>query len=76
MVGLTLFDLDNTLLDRDAAFARWWRRFLAAHRLPASAGPTIKAADAEGLKARELFFGEIRQEFGTTTEVEDLLARY
>jgi HAD superfamily hydrolase (TIGR01549 family) len=76
MAGLTLFDLDNTLLDREAAFAIWARRFLAESQLPPSGWAKIKLADADGFKPRDLFFGEIREEFGITTAVEDLLARY
>jgi FMN phosphatase YigB (HAD superfamily) len=73
---LALFDLDNTLLDRESAFATWAHRFLAANKLPFTDWPVIESADAEGLKARDRFFREIREELGIRTNVEDLLASY
>ncbi|MGH9016597.1 MAG: HAD family hydrolase [Acidimicrobiales bacterium] len=76
MARLALFDLDNTLLDRESAFALWGQRFLALHKLPATAWPVIETADAEGLRAREPFFREIRDEFGLRRTVEDLLGDY
>ena len=33
MAGLALFDLDDTLIDREAAFASWARAFAARHQL-------------------------------------------
>jgi HAD superfamily hydrolase (TIGR01549 family) len=76
MARLVLFDLDNTLLDRESAFATWAQGFLAANQLPPTAWPAIESADADGLKARELFFRQIREEFQIRTTVEDLLASY
>jgi HAD superfamily hydrolase (TIGR01549 family) len=76
MPELALFDLDNTLLDRQRAFATWTRDFLAAHHLAPDAGTVIEAADADGFTPRHLFFGEVRDALGISTDVEELLARY
>jgi HAD superfamily hydrolase (TIGR01549 family) len=71
-----LFDLDNTLLDREKAFATWAQSFLAKNQLPPKAWPVIESADADGLKARDHFFHQIREELDIRTSVKDLLARY
>jgi HAD superfamily hydrolase (TIGR01549 family) len=73
---LALFDLDNTLLDRESAFATWAQSFLAANGLPPTAWPVIESADADGLKTRDIFFRQIREELDIRTGVEELLARY
>ncbi len=74
--GLALFDLDNTLLDRDQAFSQWAHHFMAAQGLADGAWAVIKAADGDGLKPRDLFFGEVREQLGVETGVDDLLTRY
>jgi len=38
-MSLALFDLDNTRLGREAAYARWARAFCDAHGLPDSTRP-------------------------------------
>ncbi|MFE7767255.1 HAD family hydrolase [Streptomyces sp. NPDC057438] len=45
---LLLLDLDNTLIDRDAAFRAAVAAFLGAHGLPASDLPWVTAVDAGG----------------------------
>ncbi len=76
MARLVLFDLDNTLLDRTTAFARWAQEFIAANRLSARAWPVIEAADEDGMAPRERFFAEIREHLSISTDIEDLLAGY
>jgi HAD superfamily hydrolase (TIGR01549 family) len=76
MAPLALFDLDNTLLDRESAFATWAQSFLETNQLPPAAWPVIELADADGLKARDLFFRQIREQLQIRTNVEDLLASY
>ena len=76
MTSLALFDLDNTLLNREEAFALWTHLFLEAYGLGESAVSTIQIADADGYNPREQFFSELRREFGITTPVDQLLADY
>ncbi|GAA4598357.1 putative hydrolase of the HAD superfamily [Actinoplanes octamycinicus] len=49
---LLLLDLDNTLIDRDAAFRDAARGFLTAHRLPAADLGWLMATDASGYRPR------------------------
>jgi len=48
--GLVLFDLDNTLLDREAAFAKWASIFVNNHGLSLDAWSVIESADEDGLR--------------------------
>ncbi len=73
---LALFDLDNTLLDREKAFVLWSGHFLETHGLDESFIPTIERADADGYRPRERFFSELRRELGIKASVEKLLADY
>jgi HAD superfamily hydrolase (TIGR01549 family) len=75
-VSLALFDLDNTLLDRESAFARWAEAFIREHGLPQEAWPFMEFADQDGLIPRRIFFEQVRSEFGISHEIEELLARY
>jgi HAD superfamily hydrolase (TIGR01549 family) len=74
--ALALFDLDNTLLDRASAFARWAKRFIEENELPSRSWSVIEHADVDGTRSRRLFFDELRAQFGITTGSEDLIARY
>ncbi|MGC2484727.1 MAG: HAD family hydrolase [Acidimicrobiales bacterium] len=76
MANLALFDLDNTLLDRQAAFSTWATSFIAAHGLPSHAWSIIESVDEEGLTPRDEFFSQIRGEFGLTTSAQKLLDLY
>jgi putative hydrolase of the HAD superfamily len=49
---LLILDLDNTLVDRDAAFRDAVAAFLAAHRLPATDLTWVMTVDAGGHTAR------------------------
>ncbi len=76
MPGLVLFDLDNTLLDRNAAFVLWAGRFIDAHDLSEDALAVLVSADEDGLKARSEFFEEIRGLFDISATMDELIARY
>lgn len=76
MKKLALFDLDNTLLDREAAFALWTEHFIATNGLSPDAQSIIKAMDRDGLTPREVFFSDIRVRFGIATSSKDLLDGY
>jgi putative hydrolase of the HAD superfamily len=63
-VRLLLVDLDNTLIDRAGAFARWAREFTSARgRSPADA-QWLVAADNDGLQSREQLAAMIGERFG------------
>jgi putative hydrolase of the HAD superfamily len=76
VAGVALFDLDNTLLDREAAFAVWAKSFIEANRLPPDAWSIIESTDEDGFKPRDLFFSEIQEALGVTTSLDELLDRY
>ena len=61
---LLLVDLDNTLIDRAGAFARWAREFVAAR----GGGPAdvrwLTEADRDGFEERERLAGMIGERFG------------
>lgn len=73
---LALFDLDNTLLDRERAFGLWTEEFLGAHGLGPSAVPVIQRADADGFAPRDRFFATLRDELHLATPLDELVADY
>jgi len=75
-MGLALFDLDNTLLDREAAFFRWAQGFIGSHGLPAEAWTFMHSADGDGMTPKRTFFHKVRTEFEMTVEIEELLTDY
>lgn len=74
--GLVLFDLDNTLLDRDAAFAKWALIFINHHDLDCDAWTVIASADEEGLRPRDQFFNLLRTSLSIKASTGDLLDAY
>jgi len=75
-VPLALFDLDNTLVDREAAFARWARGFVEARGLPAEAHEFLVLADEDGMRPRDELFAGVRAEFGLAATVDELVEAY
>jgi putative hydrolase of the HAD superfamily len=73
---VVLFDLDNTLLDREAAFARWARGFCEANGLPDDAHAWLVTDDDDGLRPRGELFARLRSRFGVTDQIDDLLGAY
>lgn len=61
---LLLIDLDNTLIDRDAAFRRATGIFLDAHGLPASDVDTVMELDASGYTDRAVLASAIGARYG------------
>jgi FMN phosphatase YigB (HAD superfamily) len=76
MRPLALFDLDNTLIDRAASFARWAADFAAARGLPGADVSWLVGADGDGNVARPEFFGRVRERFRLADPVERLVAEY
>lgn len=73
---LALFDLDNTLADRDAAFRRWAQRFVADHGLDVAAADWLVHADGGGLVPRPQYLSSVREKFGHSNSVDDLVEEY
>ncbi|WP_212829859.1 HAD family hydrolase [Catellatospora sp. TT07R-123] len=76
MQRLALFDLDNTLVDRDEAFHRWAAGFCDDHGLPPAACAWLVSIDGGGFVPRDRFFGEVRGRFGLAASVDHLWADY
>jgi putative hydrolase of the HAD superfamily len=76
MDDLALFDLDNTLLDREKAFRIWSGRFVESHGLDRDAVEVIRQLDGDGLAPREQFLADLRRAFDISTGVDVLLENY
>lgn len=80
---LLLIDLDNTLIDRAGAFARWAQEFTAARGGSPADAQWLTAADRDGLEPREHLAAMIAERFaldshaeaGLVTELRDGLVR-
>jgi putative hydrolase of the HAD superfamily len=71
---LALFDLDNTLADRDGAFDAWARE-RAAEWHPADSDAAlrlIRELDGDGMRPRPEFLADLRQRFGLVEDVDAL----
>ncbi|MEV4096680.1 HAD family hydrolase [Streptosporangium saharense] len=73
---LGLFDLDNTLIDLDAALHVWAEEFATERALTTEAVDWLIALDRSDLPHRETFFGKVRERFGLPDPVEELWAAY
>jgi len=74
--GLVLFDLDNTLVNRERAFLLWAQQFLAERNLDATDLDWVVAVDADGKQSRAAFFQALRARFGFGDSDEALIAAY
>ena len=61
---LLLVDLDNTLIDRAGAFARWAREFTSARGGSPVDAQWLAAADRDGLEPRDQLAAMIGKRFG------------
>ncbi|MEV4013101.1 HAD-IA family hydrolase [Nonomuraea angiospora] len=73
---LALFDLDNTLIDRLAAFELWAAEFAAERGLGEGAVAWLVAADADGSLPMDAFFRQVRERFGLAEPADELWAAY
>ncbi|MFG1752771.1 HAD family hydrolase [Streptosporangium sandarakinum] len=76
MQRLALFDLDNTLIDLDAAFLLWAHEFAEEHRLGRKAVDHLVKLNRNGLPHRELFFTKVRERFKLSAPATELWAAY
>ncbi|MFD5465832.1 HAD family hydrolase [Kitasatospora sp. NPDC127059] len=73
---LLLFDLDNTLLPRDAAFRAWAQDFLSEHHLPPGDLDWFVTLDGGGYVPRSTVLSAVRRRYGLDASVEFLLAHF
>jgi FMN phosphatase YigB (HAD superfamily) len=73
---LACFDLDNTLIDRDAAFLGWARWWVEREGLGEQAVEWLIGHDNGGFTPRPQLFAGLRDAFGVGTAVEELVAAY
>lgn len=73
---LALFDLDNTLVDREDAHRRWSEGLIARHGLGPEAIEWLVAEDGDGLTPKDRYFAAAKARFGLRESVEALWARY
>ena len=76
MTNFVLFDLDNTLIDRQGAFAQWAISFAESRRLNGQAVQVLCDADDDGFASRETVFEIARNRFNLDESVVDLTAEY
>ena len=76
MTRLALFDLDNTLVDRQAAFRAWARTFVEDNGRPRSDVEWICQIDDDGYASREDVFTAIKERWGLNIPTERLLIEY
>jgi HAD superfamily hydrolase (TIGR01549 family) len=75
MAPLLLLDLDNTLIDRDAAFAAWLRKVAAGAGAPDSAVDGVLAVDEGGYGDREDVAEAMRRLLRLDDDTETLVDR-
>ena len=73
---VAMFDLDNTLIDRQAAYLRWARHFVAERGLPLAALDDLIAFDRDGFARRDEVFTPMRSRYRLEESVEELIAAY
>jgi HAD superfamily hydrolase (TIGR01662 family) len=70
-------DLDDTLLDRQAAFAAWCEMFARAQTLPSSAAAWLLEKDfGRGLWSAETYFANVVERYGLVVTPDELLTRF
>ena len=74
---MLLLDLDNTVADRDAAFAHWVQVSLSAWAPDDEAGRRfLEEHDDDGRRPRLEFLADVRERFARPESVEALLVEY
>lgn len=76
MTALALFDLDNTLIDRQLAFSVWAAEFADERELGDEAARWLISADRRGVRPRDQFFHEVREHFGLAEPADGLWAAF
>ncbi|MFE4976041.1 HAD family hydrolase [Kitasatospora sp. NPDC056651] len=73
---LLLFDLDNTLLPRDAAYRAWAQDFLSEHDLPPGDLDWFVTLDGGGYVPRSTVLSAVRRRYGLDVSADFLSAHY
>src|SRR5258705_11376187 len=73
---LAIFDLDNTLVDRTGPFQRWAELWVARYELDPDEARWLEAADGDGFVARHTFLSAVRERYGLTESVDELIDRF
>ncbi|MBC7267729.1 MAG: HAD family hydrolase [Streptomyces sp.] len=71
-----MFDLDNTLVDRQLAFSVWAAEFAGEADLGGDAACWLITADRQGARPRDQFFREVRDHFGLAEPADELWAAF
>lgn len=71
-----MFDLDNTIADREGAVAAWLDEFSLEHQLSSEVRDWILDLDNDGYSDRLEVFGEIRERLNLNRPLDQLLAEY
>jgi len=70
---LLMLDLDNTLIDRDAAFRKAVREFLSAHGLPPTDVTWLLSADASGYTPRQALARTMTERYDGTVPADTIV---
>ena len=73
---LACFDLDNTLIDRDASFLAWARWWVEREGLGGDAVDWLLANDEGGFRPRQVLFAGAKECFGLPSSVEQMVDAY
>jgi len=73
---LACFDLDNTLIDRDAAFLAWAEWWAQREDLGSAAVEWLLAHDEGGFRPRPELFAGLKEHFGLSAEVPAMVVAY
>jgi FMN phosphatase YigB (HAD superfamily) len=74
--SLALFDIDNTLFDRQRVFGLWARYFVNEQSLPLGAFDLLVELDDRGFAPREAVFGGLKQNFELGQSIDELISEY
>jgi putative hydrolase of the HAD superfamily len=75
-VRLVLFDLDNTLYDRELTFRRWAAAYVAGRPDPVGEVEWLCEVDDDGFADRTEMWTRVRERYGLDPPVADLEATY
>ena len=76
MQRLALFDLDNTLVNRNAAFRAWAQEFVTTHHPDAAALTWLLETDARTTGTKGPFFHAVRDAFHLEQAADELWQQY
>lgn len=70
---LVIFDLDNTLVDREVPLRRWAAQFVAERALEQDEVQWLVSADGDGFVPRPRFLSAVRERYGLDEPLDVLL---